>query len=89
MKEPQEVKIEKMVLNIDGEKVSLSMEQAKKLKNILDELFGKEIIKEVVEKHHYHNDWYYKPYWQTNIAPTKWFDNVVYCSDNKSLALSV
>ena len=61
MNKEKEVKIEKMVLNIDGEKVSLSMEQAKKLKGILDDLFGKEIIREVIKEHHYH-DWYYKPY---------------------------
>lgn len=68
-------KIEKVVLNVEGEKISLSVEQAKKLKTLLDELFGKEIIynKEVVEKHHYH-DWYYKPYqiWSGNSTRAIW-----------------
>lgn len=82
MEKNKDVKIEKMVLNIEGEKVSLSMEQAKKLKNILDELFGKEIIKEVVEKHHYHNDWYYRPYQilcGTSASPDT---NKFFCADN-------
>lgn len=86
MKEEKEVKIEKMVLNIEGEKVSLSMEQAKKLKKILDDLFGKEIIKEVTKEHHYH-DWYYRP-WNTFVNSPSWKDNIVYCSaDNKASML--
>lgn len=80
--EAKEVKIEKMVLNIDGEMVSLSMDQAKKLKGILDELFGKEIVKEIVreEHHHHHKDWWYYPYFQTNNAPL--LPNTVYCSND-------
>ena len=65
IKQEEEIKIEKMVLNIDGEKVNLSLEQAKKLKKILDELFGKEIIREV--EHVYLKDWYYRP-WYCNMA---------------------
>jgi hypothetical protein len=76
MKEEKEIKIEKMVLNIEGEKVSLSIEQAKKLKKILDELFGKEIVKEVVHEHHY--GWWYRPYYPN--VPTWWNSGTVYCS---------
>ena len=81
MEKDKEVKIEKMVLNIEGEKVSLSMDQAKKLKKILDELFGKDVIREVVKEHHY-RDWYYQPY--------KWnYPYVTYCNaDNQSIATS-
>lgn len=77
----EDVKIEKVVLNVEGEKINLSVEQAKKLKGILDELFGKEIIKEVVEKHHYH-DWYYRPHqilYGTSSVPD---NNKFYCSNN-------
>lgn len=93
MKTESEVKIEKMVLNIEGEKVSLSMEQAKKLKKILDELFGKEVIKEVVEKHHYH-DWYYRPYkfneyWGTSTGKGGMLGDIVYCSDNAQLSVNL
>lgn len=75
----KDIKIEKMVLSIEGEKVSLTMEQAKKLKGILDELFGKEVIKEVIHDHHYH-DWWYRPYYYgTTNTP---LSNQVYCSAN-------
>jgi hypothetical protein len=45
--------VKKIVLNIDGKEISLTMEQAKKLKDILSELFGKEIIKEVIREINY------------------------------------
>ena len=90
--EEKEVKIEKMILNIEGEKVSLSMEQAKKLKKILDELFGKEIVKEI-EHHHHHNEWWYKPYYWgiSNSIPEKHnlCEGIVYCSNNASLEVQV
>lgn len=86
MEKEKEVKIEKMVLNIDGEKVSLSMEQAKKLKKILDELFGKEIVREVHHEHHY--DWWYKKpyYWDSGNLPK--LGDIVYC-DNAQLQVNV
>jgi hypothetical protein len=45
--------VKKIVLNINGKEISLSIEQAKKLKDILGELFGKEIIKEVIREINY------------------------------------
>ena len=92
----EEVKIEKLTLNIDGEKVTLSIEQAKKLKKVLEELFGKEIIKEVVKEieHHYHRDYYWdwnKPYvtWGDDSSVIKPIPNVVYCSTSKSLDVNI
>jgi len=90
----EEIKIEKMVLKIDDEKVSLSMEQAKKLKKILDELFGKEVIKEV--EHHHYRDWYYRPYWGTSSPlggsmlydSSSVFSNAVKCS-NSTLSINL
>jgi len=88
MEKQKEVKIEKMILNIEGEKVTLTIEQAKKLKEILNELFGKEVIKEIVEKHHYH-DWnYYPQRWTcTTSIPSNTLP-VFYCSDTKSLEIT-
>jgi len=82
MEKEKDVKIEKLVLNLDGDKVSLTITQAKKLKAILDELFGKEIVKEIIEKHHYHDNWYYRPYvtWNQDVYP-QWNKDVVYCSN--------
>lgn len=52
------VEVKKIVLNISGKEVSLTVEQAKKLKGMLEEIFGK-----VVEEHHHHYDrWYYPTY---------------------------
>ena len=89
MEKDKDIKIEKVVFNVEGEKISLNVAQAKKLKSLLDELFGKEIIKEVVEKHHYHNDWYYRPYIQLHGTPVIPSLNVpsypipqIYCSNN-------
>ena len=54
-----QVKIEKLTLNIDGTKVSVTPEQAKKLHAALDELFGEKKV---------HYDWWYRfgtqPNWQ-------------------------
>lgn len=85
MDKKEEVEIEKMVLVIEGEKVSLSPEGAKKLHKILDELFGKEIVKE----HHYH-DWWYRPYvtYPAVQFTNTWKENVVYCSNNNSLEVN-
>ena len=84
----KDVRIDKMVLNIEGEKISLTMEQAKKLKSLLDELFGKEVVREVIEKHHYHNGWYYRPYgWYDAELPPP--PQVTYCSDTNALQVSL
>ena len=92
MEKDKDIKIEKVIFNVEGEKISLNVAQAKKLKSLLDELFGKEIIKEVVEKHHYH-DWYYRPYIQycgTPAVPNFYVPNLpnVYCS-NSTLTVDV
>jgi len=58
------VKIKSVEIEVGEKKLNLTVEEAKKLKNVLDELFGKEIIKEVVELHHHHNHsnpWYWYP----------------------------
>ena len=98
MKQEEGVKIDKIVLNLEGEKISLSTTNAKKLYTLLEELFGKE--KEIIKEHHYHNDWY-KPwwpkpyYWITSASITGASYNylanrgIVYCDDNASLQLSV
>ncbi len=64
------VKIKSVEIEVGEKKFNLTVEEAKKLKNVLDELFGKEIIKEVKEIHHHDghsHPWYwYPPY----ISPT-------------------
>jgi hypothetical protein len=45
--------IKKIELDLGGKKVSLTPEQAKNLKAALDELFGKQVVREVHEHHHH------------------------------------
>ena len=59
----KEVSIKKMVIQLGDRDIELKMEEAKKLQAALNELFGKEVIREV-----HHDRW---PYWQwTYIHPT-------------------
>lgn len=49
--------IKELKLQLGEKEVVLTIADAKKLKNALDELFGKEVVKEV----YYHDQ---RPYWQ-------------------------
>lgn len=88
MKKTDEIKIDKLILNIEGEKISLTIEQAKKLKQTLEELFQKEIIKEIIHEHHY--DWWYRRNWYWDGTQDYNFNPpVTYCSSNNSIEMSV
>ena len=54
----EKTEIKKIVLEVSGREITVSLEDAKKLKDLLNELFGKEIIKEIRVDHYP-----YKPYW--------------------------
>lgn len=69
----QEVLLKELVIKIGKKDITLSIEEARKLKTALEDLFGKEVIKEVKHEHHY--DWYYKPYWGND-----WGTNKFYCT---------
>lgn len=75
--------VKKIVLKIDDKEISLSIEQAKKLKGLLSDMFGKEIV--VKEEHHHHydwNKWYFEPYkitWGTDLKYNP-KDNIIWCS---------
>jgi len=84
--------VKKIVLNIDGKEISLTMEQAKKLKDILGELFEKEIVKEIVKEEHHHYDrpyypiWVYEPIPYNPLQPQIWCQSGgTYSSNNGSL----
>lgn len=67
--------IKKVVIEVEGKEIVLSFEGAKKLKEILSEMFGREVIKEV---RIFEN---YKPYW--NITYPQ-----VWCSSSNSGTVS-
>lgn len=71
MTEPIEIKSVK--LKLGKQEVELTIEQARKLKDALDELLGKEVVREVVHDH-CHHWWYSTPivtYTQTTPAPPR------------------
>jgi hypothetical protein len=62
--------IKKIELDLGGKKVALTPEQAKNLKDALDELFEKEVIKEkeyvpYYPPYRYPFFWEWQPYWVT------------------------
>ena len=63
--------IKAVKLDLDGKEVDLTIEQAKKLRAALNELFGEKVVKEVVHQYPYQlvpldygNTWP-APWWQT------------------------
>lgn len=67
----KEIAIKKLVIKMGDKEVSITMDEAKKLKEALEELFGKQIMTTtIMEEHHHHHDHYptrpfypYQPYW--------------------------
>ena len=60
MKEPKEIKVETIIIKLDKRKLKLTLEEAKKLKSILEELYW----------YHWH-----KPTWVT-LGNVTWDDGV-------------
>jgi len=62
------VEIKELKLKLGKKEVTLTIEEARRLKKALEEVFGKEIIREEHIHHdHYPYHWYwYKPYWVGN-----------------------
>ena len=84
--------IKKIELDLGNEQVTLTMEQTKKLKDALDELFGKNVVKEI----HHHDYWrWWEPDWSTTTI--EWPYRLTtsggcvasYDSNSSSLALNV
>lgn len=69
------VAINKIVIEIGKRKIELTKNQAKEMKEVLDELFGEKVV--VDKEYHYHGYRDYYPYW-------KWDGHAVLCSDNSA-----
>ena len=52
--------IKKIVLDLKGVEVSLTLDQCKQLKDALDKMFGGKVVHEYHD--HHHHDWA-QPYW--------------------------
>ena len=71
------VEISKINFEIEGQKISVTPEGAKKLRTLLNDLFGKDI--QIIEKNNYYPYW-----WQTNQLPKYWDNGIVYCQDTSA-----
>jgi hypothetical protein len=71
----QEVVIKNVVVKIGEREIVLTIEEAKKLKDALEGIFGKEIIKETKIIHE--RDWYEQPYvWPWPKYPKVTWDQI-------------
>ena len=77
MAKVKEVGIKKVVIQMGDKEVPLTVEDAKKLHVVLDELFGKEVPYPTFPSYPTYPSY---PNWY----PWRWQDNVVYCNDNSS-----
>ena len=87
----EKVEIKNIEFKIGKKQLNLTVEEAKKLKAILDELFGKEIIKEIREIHHY--DYPYRWWWQLGGPSTPPYQPpdqppIFYCNNIRHLKAS-
>lgn len=75
--------VKKIVIKIGDKEITLTPAQAKRLKEILNDMFGKEIVKEVIkEEHHYHYDrFYWGPTYQPTMPSIPSYPLVVWCGD--------
>lgn len=89
----QSAEIKRIVLNLGGKEVSLTIEQAKKLKEILSEMFGKDVVKEI-----YHHDHYPHWYWHWSAPAFTYGSNstakgpeteILYKASNGSLSVNL
>lgn len=74
------VEIKTVNIQIGKKQLTLTVEEAKKLKEVLVELFGKEVIKEVKEIHH-HDYYPYRWYWGWQPATPQPLTPIYYCSN--------
>ena len=86
------VRIEEVVLKIGDKKITLSVEEARELKTKLNDLFGREVIREIV----YKDKWYweyprpFEPIWVDTSKPNFHLCPTVVCdSDSSRLTITI
>lgn len=79
------VEIKKITLKLGKREVTLSIEEAKNLKEALEELFGKSIVSEEHHHHHHDHSYPYYPYRWWWCQGTNLDNHQVYCIDNNTL----
>jgi hypothetical protein len=86
----EEVKIKSIELQIGDTKAKITIEQAQKLKECLNDLFGSKVIIKEEHHHHDHYPWVYQPVqrwitWQGGTSEYKNPNYIMYCSSNGTL----
>jgi len=85
--------IKEIKFKIDKKEFTLTTGQARKFKEALDELFGKEVIKEIREEHHHHDySWPYRWYWRNPSSQEPYYQigtSMTYCSNTNTATLSL
>ena len=88
----EKVEIKNIEFKVGKKQLNLTVEEAKKLKAILDELFGKEKIKEVKEIHYHDTPYYpYRWWWEIGRPSGPQYQPpdqppIFYCNDNSGTA---
>ena len=87
------VEIKELTLQLGKKEVVLTVDEARKLKKALEDIFGRDIIREIKEEHHYHDNyprwgWYYE---QKPLQPYFIADNNTkfLCASNGNATLSI
>lgn len=69
----KDVAVSSVTIKIGGRELNLTVEEAQKLKRALEELFGRNVVKEVIHKHDYIG----------SARPWKWwYADKTYCSSS-------
>lgn len=71
----KEIKVESLKISIGKKEIELNIEDAKKLKKALEDIFGKDVV------HEYHDCWYYRPY-----RPYQPYWGTIWCGGTSTIA---
>lgn len=89
----KEVGLKSITIKVGAREIVLGVDEAKKMKEALDDLFGKEVIREVYVERWQNPIWYYHaPVWMSGESansPWKSTWGQVFCSSSGNLSLEV
>lgn len=87
----REVEVKGLTIQVGAREIELTVAEAKKLKDALNDLFGKEIVREVVVEKRVYPNWYWSgPIWGGNSPTTVNFEwGKAYCSATGNLSAEV
>jgi hypothetical protein len=83
--------IKKIELDLGKKTVTLTPEQAKKLKEALDELFGEKVVREEHHHHDHHRYWWHwdYPHWTYTTTTTPMYNTWTATNTGNTLTMKV